>query len=87
MCNMRAGKFSLGLVTNQSSREGSARSIWKVETASVYCVLRTIKRERKGRGRVAVRGIRRASKRWFLFVRSWFLLVFLLRWERHGMFM
>lgn len=86
MCNMRAGKFSLGLVTNQSSREGSGWSIWKVDTASVDCFLRTIKRVEKERGRVAVKGICRTMKKWFVFVWFWFSLVFFLRWKRLGVF-
>lgn len=52
LCRMRAGKFSLGLVSSQSRREGSAWSICKVETASIHCLLRTVKRKGKERGRV-----------------------------------
>lgn len=48
--NTRAGKCSPGLVTNQSSREGSGWSIWKVETASVDCLLRTMRREGERQG-------------------------------------
>lgn len=73
---MRAGKFSLGLVTDQSSREGSGWSIWKVETVSVACLLRTVRREGRERGRVAVRGMGRALKSWFLCLVLVFACVF-----------
>lgn len=86
MCHMRAGKFSLGLVSSQSRKEGSAWSIWKVETASVHCLLRTIKGKGKERGRVLEVHAGKAMKRGFLIVWFWFFACIFLRWKRCGMF-
>lgn len=79
LCRVRAGKFSLGLVSSRSRREGSAWSIWKVETASVHCLLRTIRRKGKERGRVLEVHAGKAKGRrlpFCLVLVSGFLLVF-----------
>lgn len=53
---MGGGIFSLGLVADQSCREGDEWGIWKAGTGSIDCLLRTIRREWKDGYIVAVRG-------------------------------
>lgn len=82
---MRAGKFSLDLITDQSSGEVSGWSIWEGETtASVGYLPKTTRREGKERYRVVVRGIWEGQEKVVSFGLIWFSLVFFLRWERLG---
>lgn len=69
------GNFLLGLVANQSFREGGEWGIWKVETGSIDCLLRTVRREGKDRHTGAVRSTWVGSQKGDSFL---FDLVFLL---------
>ena len=64
------------MVTKQSGRESSGWSIWKVEMASVDCLLRTIKREGKERCRLESEVYVGQERSFLLFI--YLLIVFFL---------